>query len=791
MVKKTKKLPLLPVRDVVIFPHASVPISLKRDKSVAGLEQSLNSDKNIFLVMQKNKDTDDPKKEDLFSVGTIAKVIQVQRQPDGVINILVQGETKAKIKTFFQEDKLFEVTVEYIHEKGYPREDLEKLTRPLVEKFRQLITFGKPIPLDVLPTIFDLSNPLQSLDLMIFNMDLKALEKQSLLESKDIKDRIKKVEGFISRELSVIKTARKIQDQTADQIGKTAKEVFLREQLKTIEKELGMKEEEQDFVELKNKLKEAKMPKDVAEKAFKEFDRLRKMPQFSPEVSFLRTYLEWLVDVPWSKKSDSKIDIKQAEKILNKDHYGLNKVKERIVEYLAVQKLTGKIKGPILCFAGPPGVGKTSIGRSIARSLGRKFVKVSLGGIRDEAEIRGHRRTYVGALPGRIIQGIRDAGTNNPIFMLDEIDKLGYDFRGDPSSALLEAWDPEQNHSFSDHYLEVPFDLSNVMFITTANILETIPPALRDRMEIIDFPGYTEEEKFHIAKEFLVPKQYETHGVKLNQLKIETKALAEIITKYTREAGVRNLERELARIFRKVAREITEGKSKSSTISENKLHKYLGPEKFQPWAAEKKNEIGVANGLAWTQVGGEVLSVEVNIMPGKGNLILTGQLGDVMKESAQASLSYARSKVVEFGVKDNFFKSTDIHIHIPSGAIPKDGPSAGITLTTALFSLLTKTPIRKEVAMTGEVTLRGKVLEIGGLKEKVLAAHRAGLRTIILPRSNKKDLEEIPAKTRKDLNFIFVDVMEDVLKSALVNLPSKISKKSPPNESIGPSISLA
>lgn len=786
-----QKLPLLPVRDVVVFPRASVPISLKRSKSVAALEQSLNKDKKIFLVMQKNKDVNDPTKSDLFHVGTIGKVIQVQRQTDGVINILVDGESKAKISKFVKEAPFFEVELEEIKEVEYPKPEVERFVRPLVEKFRRLITLGKPIPLDVLPTIFDLSNPYQALDLIIFNLDLKASDKQSLLELKSTKERVKYVERFISKEISVANTARKIQDQTAEQIGKTAKEAFLREQLKTIEKELGLKEEQEEFSELRTKINEAKMPKEVEEKALKELDRLRKMPQFSPEVSYVRTYLDWLVDVPWSKKTDTKINIKQAEKILNQDHYGLKKVKERVLEYLAVQKLTGKIKGPILCFAGPPGVGKTSIGKSIARSLGRKFVKVSLGGIRDEAEIRGHRRTYVGALPGRIIQGVKDAGTKNPIFMLDEIDKLGVDFRGDPSSSLLEALDPEQNNSFSDHYLEVPFDLSDVMFITTANILETIPPALKDRMEIIEFPGYTEEEKKHIAKNFLVPKQFETHGLNKKQLEIVDKSLAEIISKYTREAGVRNLEREIASIFRKVAREITENKTRSVIVTTNKITKYLGPEKFQPWVVEKKNEIGVATGLAWTQVGGEVLSIEVTIMPGKGNLILTGQLGDVMKESAQAALSYARSKVVEYGVKDNFFKQSDIHVHVPSGATPKDGPSAGITITTALVSLLTKTAIRKEVAMTGEVTLRGKVLEIGGIKEKVLAAHRAGLRTIILPNQSRKDLEEIPAKTRKDLKFIFVENMDEVLREALITPLVKVPRSQKPSHQIGPNIPLA
>ncbi|MDP2720425.1 MAG: endopeptidase La [bacterium] len=770
--KETKhKLPLIPVRNVVVFPHATVSISIKRDRSVKALEASLNKTKTLFMVMQKRQEVDNPVSTDLFDVGTISKITSVQRLPDGVINVSVEGITKAKTKEYTKTDPFFEAEVVETSEPEYSQEELESIIRPVVEQFRQSISLGKAVPLDLIPSIFDLSNPYQTVDMIILNLDLNSLEKQTLLEAPNFKSRVKILTEYLSKEISILQTARRIQDQTVEEIGKGAKEAFLREQLKTIEKELGVKEEKEEFSDLEKKIKAAGMPKETEGKSLKELDRLRKMHQFSPEVSYIRTYLDWLIELPWNKKSESKIDVKGAEKILNQDHYGLKKIKERILEYLAVHKLTGKIKGPILCFVGPPGTGKTSVGKSIARALGRKFVKVSLGGIRDEAEIRGHRRTYVGALPGRIIQAMKDAGTRNPVFMLDEIDKVGFDFRGDPSSALLEALDPEQNHSFSDHYLEVPFDLSAVMFITTANILDTIPAPLLDRMEIIEFPGYTEEEKARIATDYLLPKQLEAHGLDKNKLTISSDAKSAIISKYTREAGVRNLERELAAICRKVARAIAEKKIKKTEVIARNLRKYLGPEKFEPWATEKKDEIGIATGLAWTEAGGQVLSVEATAMPGRGNLILTGHLGNVMKESAQAALSYARSKTKDLGIKENYFKDKDIHIHVPAGAIPKDGPSAGITMASALVSLVTKIPVRKSIGMTGEVTLRGKVLEIGGAKEKILAAHRAGLREVILPKKNKKDLEEIPPKARKELKFTYVDNMDDVLARSLLSDP--------------------
>ncbi len=785
-----KILPLIPVRDVVIFPNSLAHISLKREQSVAALEESLHLDKEVFLTMQKNKDVDNPKTNDLYLVGTIAKIEQTQRLPDGIINIVVKGLNKAKVKTFVQESPFFRVDAEEIEEGTFSLEDSLPQLKTLVEQFRRLITLGKPISLEVLPNLNDFSNPNQIVDIMISNLDIKSSQKQALLEENNLKKRLKVVASYVSGELSILNTARKIQDQTAEEIGKNAKEAFLREQLRTIEKELGVKEEKEEFVEIEKKIRAAKMPTDVEAKAFKELERLKRIPAFSPEVSYIRTYLELMTDLPWSKKSTGDLDVKKAEKILNEDHYGLKKVKERILEYLAVKKLTGKMRGPILCFAGPPGVGKTSIGRSIARAMNRKFVKVSLGGVRDEAEIRGHRRTYVGALPGRIIQGIKDAETNNPVFMLDEIDKLGFDFRGDPSSALLEALDPEQNREFSDHYLEAPFDLSDVVFITTANLLENIPPALRDRMEVIDFPGYTEEEKLKIANDFLLPKQLENHGLTNKNLKFNDSSLAKVIAKYTREAGVRNLERELSTICRKVAREIAENQIKSTTVKEMDVNKYLGPEKFEPWSVGKTDETGVSTGLAWTEAGGEVLSIETTLMPGKGSLILTGHLGDVMKESAQAALSYVRSRLAENGIRENVIGKSDIHLHVPSGAIPKDGPSAGTAMATSLMSAITKLSVRKDVGMTGEITLRGKVLEIGGVKEKVLAAHRAGLKTVILPKRNAKDLEEIPAKTKSELKFVFVDDMDEVLKTALINFPMKLSK-TPDSESLSTGVAAA
>ena len=663
--------------------------------------------------------------------------------------------------------------IEPLEVKYSPSIEAEALVRATIEEFKKLLQI-RPTPLpsiypDLIITLDQIRDPQQIVDLVVINLNLELKDQQDILETLDVFDALKKVNFFISRELEIIEAEKKVVRETRKQLGKIQKEVFLREQMKSIEKELGLDNEKSEIEILRKKIKAAGMPKETEVKALKELGRLEKMSSFSPEVSYLRTYLDWLVELPWSRKTTSKIDLKEAEKILNDDHYGLKKVKERIIEYLAVQKQVGKIKGPLLCFVGPPGTGKTSIGKSIARALGRKFIRVSLGGLRDEAEIRGHRRTYVGALPGRIIQGVHTAGTRNPVFMIDEIDKVGMDFRGDPSAALLEALDPEQNFAFSDHYLEVPFDLSDVMFIATANILDTIPPALRDRLEVIDFPGYTEDEKLHIAKRFLVPKLFKEHGIKEKAIKFQDLVLKDVIRKHTREAGVRDLERQLATVVRKITRKIVEKKVKSGvTVTGANLHGYLGPVKFTHQEAEKKDEIGVATGLAWTPVGGEVLSIEASKMPGKGKLLLTGHLGEVMRESVHAALSFARSKAAKLGIKEDFYKE-DIHVHVPSGAIPKDGPSAGIAMASAIISLFTKNPVKKDVGMTGEVTLRGKVLEIGGVKEKILAAHRAGLKTVILPEDNKKDLDDLPKEVKRDLKFKFARTMDDVLRIALKN----------------------
>ncbi len=767
--KAKKELAVIPLVDVVVFPRVAITLMIKRQKTLHALDFAMQHDQLAVCVAQKKDGSEEPKKEDLYLTGTLAKVREVTKQPDGSVRVVVEGMVRAKITEFLGTDPFFKVKVELSPEpKVKKTERIEALVYSLINQFKECVSLGATVPFDVLLVILNITDPWELADLMTINLDFKVEEKQEILEADNIEDKLQKLAVAISRQLKVLRMAHKIQDETGKELGKMEKEMFLREQMKTIEKELGMAGGRTEVEEIKEKIEKADMAKDAKEQALKELSRLEKMPSFSPEISYIRTYLDWLVALPWGKKTESEVDIKKAKKILDEDHYGLDKVKERVLEYLAVQKLVGKIKGPILCFSGPPGTGKTSIGKSIARSLGRKFFRMSLGGIRDEAEIRGHRRTYVGALPGRIIQGINTAGTKNPVFMLDEIDKVGADFRGDPSAALLEALDPEQNYAFSDHYLEVPFDLSDVMFITTANVLDTIPPALRDRMEMLEFPGYIEEEKFHIAQKFLIPKQLKENGLNNgSKLVITEPAVRIVIREYTREAGVRELERNIAAICRKVARKIAEGEHKNYKVGISDLHQFLGPGKYHTTMAEKKDEVGVATGLAWTQAGGEILLIEATKMPGKGQLILTGQLGKVMQESAQAAYSYARSRAKSLGIKDKFYKDSDVHIHVPAGAIPKDGPSAGVAMATAIISVLTGRPIRKDVGMTGEVTLRGRAMEIGGIKEKVLAAHRADIKTIVLPKDNEKDLEEIPANVRKDLKFIFAKEVDDVLKAAL------------------------
>lgn len=766
-VTRERLIPVIPIRDGIVFPHTESILTFGRPKSLAALESAFAGERIVCFALQKNPRQNDPETGDLFSMGTVAHIERMIRT-DGELNALVRGLTRAKILYYEDHGNYFLAKIEEIEEEVLDRPELQALSNHLIAEFKKALGLGKQADFLVFMNIMSQITPSELADQIASTLDIKGSERQEILETVDVKLRLEKVSELLAREVKVLELEKKISSKTQENFEKSAKEAILRERLKTIQKELDDTDDTGEFKELSDKIKAAEMPKDVEEKARKELKKLQQTTPYNPEAGYIRNYLEALVALPWNKKSKTTVNLKDAEKILDEEHYGLKKAKERVVEYLAVHKLSGKMKGPILCFSGPPGVGKTSIGKSIAKALGRKFVKVSLGGIRDEAEIRGHRRTYVGALPGRIIQGIKDAGTKNPVFMLDEIDKIGADYRGDPSAALLEALDPEQNNAFSDHYLDVPFDLSDVMFITTANVLDTIPPALRDRLEIIQFSGYTEHEKFKIAKEFLIKKLLDSHGMKDTHIEIADEALKHVIRRYTRESGVRSLERELSALMRKVAKTVAEGK-KDKTVVDTKLAvKLLGPERFSDTIAEKKDEIGMSTGLAWTQVGGEILFIEVALMPGKGNLMLTGQLGDVMKESMQAAMSYIRSRADKLGLKDTVFQKTDVHIHVPEGGVPKDGPSAGGAITTAIVSALTKIPVNHLVGMTGEVTLRGRILEIGGLKEKVIAAHRAGLRKIIVPKENRKDLEDVPEEVMKDLRFVFVSHMDEVLKEALV-----------------------
>jgi ATP-dependent Lon protease len=764
---------LIPLRDIIIFPNLVVPLFVGREKSIAALEAAMKDEHIVALVTQKQAELQDPEPEDLYKIGSAVVIMQELKIPDGTAKALVEGLSRIEIEEFIQTEPYFKVRVKVLPEETEKDIEIEALMRNLVIQFERAASLGKPIPQEVLLATANIEEPGRLADFIAFHLNLKIDEKQQIIEAVNPRDRLEKVSIFLNRELEILEIGSKIQSRVKDQLTKTQREYFLREQLKAIQQELGVADEQTaEMEELKSKIKAAKMPKTVNEKALKELDRLAKMPPSAAEASVIRTYLDWLIGLPWQKRSKSSLDIKEAEQVLDEDHYGLENVKKRVLEYLAVHQLTKKIKGPILCFAGPPGTGKTSIGKSIAKSLGRKFVRISLGGVHDEAEIRGHRRTYVGALPGRIIQAINQAGTKNPVFMLDEIDKVGADFRGDPTAALLEVLDPEQNFEFSDHYLEVPFDLSDVVFITTANMLETIPPALRDRMEVIQYSGYTEEEKVQIAEKYLIPKQVSEHGLTTDNIVIEQNALRKIIREYTREAGVRGLERQVAGICRQVARKVVEGEKELLKITSENIHEYMGPGKFRYGLASENDEIGVSTGLAWTEVGGDVLSVEVTVLPGNGKLLLTGQLGDVMKESAQAAVSYVRSRADVLGIDPKFSIESDVHIHVPSGGIPKDGPSAGITMAAALASCLTKRPVKREVAMTGEITLRGRVLPIGGVKEKVLAAHRAGIKEVILPEENEKDLELVAKEVKEELKFFFVEHMDEVLKLALDEEPT-------------------
>ncbi|HXV27095.1 MAG TPA: endopeptidase La [Candidatus Paceibacterota bacterium] len=771
-----EQLPLIALKNTVLFPKLVIPLMVQRSKSVAALEAAMSRDRLVLFTTQRNLE-DDVNEEDLFQTGSIGRVISAFKLPDGSWKIDVEGVARARISAFMTHEPFFEVRYEPIlpESTGSSAAD-EALVRRVLEQFQTVAkarSFPQVVP-EVLYVMSQLKDAEQIIGLVTANLNLEVSEQQKILEMRNHADALRQLNAYLTREMDVLKAEKDLAQKTKKQIGRMQKEMFLREQLKSIERELGVDDEREELDVLRKKIEKAKMPEAVLTKATKELSRLAKMPPMSPETSYIRTYLDWLVELPWHEKTNDKIDLKAAQRVLDQDHYGLPKVKERILEYLAVQKQVGKLKGPILCLFGPPGTGKTSIGQSVARALDRKFVRVSLGGMRDEAEIRGHRRTYVGALPGRIIQGMHQAKVKNPVFMLDEIDKLGMDFRGDPSAALLEALDPEQNNAFSDHYLEVPFDLSDVLFIATANSLETIPPALRDRLEIIDFPGYTAREKLSIAKRFLMPKTLRDHGLKKTNIKASDAVLTTVIDEYTREAGVRELQRQLASIVRKVTRaNVESGTTRTVSLTVRDVRKHLGAARYSHEDKHKTDEVGVATGLAWTPVGGEILTIEVTRMPGKGRLTLTGQLGDVMRESAQAALSYARTYVAKYGIKNDLLKD-DLHIHVPSGAVRKDGPSAGIAMTTALVSLFTGRPVRKDVAMTGEITLRGKVTEIGGLKEKSLAALRAGIKTVVIPESNKKDLAELPKEVASRLKFQPVRGMHDVIEHAL--LPPRMER---------------
>ena len=774
-----ENIPLLPIRDVVIYPYMILPLFVGRGLSIKAVDEALNKDRYIFLAAQKDSTVEEPSEEQIFTVGTVAMVIRMLKLPDGRVKILVQGVAKARIKSFKKDEKgFYSVEIEKIEEPELKEitVEVEAMMRTVKEQSERILQLRGIVSPDALSILEAIDDPGRLADLVASNLRLKVEESQHVLEIVDPIERLRHVNQLLSKEMELSEVQARIQTQAKEEMSKTQREYFLREQLRAIQQELGEVDEKgKEIEEYQEKINTGGMPEDVKKEANKQIDRLRMMHQDSAEANIIRTYLDWMTDLPWGKATQDRLDIKGAAKNLDEDHYGLEKVKQRILEYLAVRKLNPEKKGAILCFVGPPGVGKTSLGRSIARALGREFYRLSIGGVRDEAEIRGHRRTYIGAMPGRIVQGIKQAGSNNPVFMIDEVDKIGQDYRGDPSSALLEVLDPEQNFSFQDHYLNVPFDLSKVMFITTANLIDPIPGPLKDRMEIIELPGYTDQEKLQIAKRYLVARQVTENGMKPEDIKFSDESILDLINHYTKEAGVRNLEREIGSICRKVARDIAEKNGKRKKIyriTANSVSKYLGVQKFLPEQERTEHEVGVSTGLAWTQFGGEILYIEATALKcheGKGgNLVLTGHLGDVMKESAQAGLTYIRSRAKHLGIPDTFNKDNDIHIHVPAGAIPKDGPSAGITMATAVISALTNKAVRKDIAMTGEITLRGKVLPIGGLKEKTLAAHRNKIFEIIIPKENEKDLEDIPPLVMKKLKFYPVSSMDDVLKHVFV-----------------------
>lgn len=788
---QNKQLPLLPLRDIIVFPYMVVPLFVGRAKSISAIDDAMRSDKDILLAAQKNPKTNEPVPADIYEVGTIGTILQMLRLPDGTVKVLVEGKKRAKILNYVPNDPYYLCEVEIIEEIDEMSIETEALMRSVNSTFDTYVKLNRKIPPEILTSIAGINEPSRLADTIVAHLsNLKMPDKQRILEIDDPKKRIEELFAFMQGEIEILQVERKIRTRVKKQMEKTQKEYYLNEQMRAIQKELGEKDDfRSEIQELEDKMKKKTLSPEAEKKVKSEIKKFKLMSPMSAEATVVRNYIEWIISLPWGEYTEDRTDIVEAERILEEDHCGLKKVKERIVEYLAVQMLIKQMKGPILCLVGPPGVGKTSLGKSIARATGRKFVRMSLGGIRDEAEIRGHRRTYIGALPGKIIQMMKKAGSCNPVFLLDEVDKMSSDFRGDPASALLEVLDPEQNNSFNDHYLDLDYDLSQVMFVTTANQVSPIPPALQDRMEIIRIPGYTEDEKLEIAVQFLVTKQKENHGLKDVDVTFTKNAILSVIQKYSREAGVRNLEREIANIMRKIAKEVVKnGKDKKIVVNAESIEKYLGVPKYRHCITEVSDMVGLANGLAWTEVGGEILIIEANSVSGKGKLTLTGKLGEVMQESAQAAMSYIRSRSSQLGIPEKFYSENDFHIHVPEGAIPKDGPSAGIALATSIASALTKRPVRRDLAMTGEITLRGRVLPIGGLKEKLLAAHRAEIKIVLIPRENEKDLEDVPKNIKDDLEIILVEHMDEVLEQALLNEPRPMEKcaDKPDDDNEGP-----
>ena len=779
------KVPLLPLRDIIVFPHMVVPLFVGRQRSIKALEEATQKQGPIFLSSQKDAKTNDPTENDIYRIGTLGSVVQMLKLPDGTVKVLIEGKKRAQIVRFVSHPDFFLVEVEEILEVVEKNTEAEALIREVHGTFENYVKLKKKIPPEMVMSVSSIDEPARLADTIVAHLGIKLEDRQNLLETLNAAERLEKVLGHMRAEIEILEVERRIRSRVKKQMERSQKEYYLNEQMRAIQKELGEKDEfKNEIQEIEEKIKQKKLSAEARDKVEKELKKLKMMSPMSAEATVVRNYIDWILSLPWNEFTDDKLDIKEAEKVLEEDHHGLEKVKQRILEYLAVQSLVGKMKGPILCLVGPPGVGKTSLGRSIARATGRKFVRVSLGGVRDEAEIRGHRRTYIGALPGKIIQSMKKAGSSNPVFLMDEVDKMSTDFRGDPSSALLEVLDPEQNFAFNDHYLDMDYDLSKVMFITTANTLDRIPRPLQDRMEIIRIAGYTELEKLNIARKYLVEKQREANGLSVENILFTDNAILGLIRHYTKEAGVRNLDRELASICRKVAVEVVKkDKDAKIQVGAKSLHKYLGPPKYRYGRAEVEHKIGVTTGLAWTELGGELLATEVTIMPGKGQLIITGKLGDVMQESAHAAMSYVRSRAEELGLEKDFYQKIDVHIHVPEGSIPKDGPSAGITMATSLVSALLRIPVRHDLAMTGEITLRGRILPIGGLKEKVLAAHRGGIKTVLIPEENEKDIEDIPAIILKTVELIRVSHMDEVLKRSLISEdPESFLKKKLPSE---------